>query len=134
MTNRVFFIKVDTNGDKLKKILHICQIYFENRQKLLIKTDSLEAASFIDDFLWKSPADGFLPHGIDSKDSFLSITHGEENPNQATSCFNLTKGALISSNFGKIYEFDDKTSIEKERSTEFRFQSYKKCGIPIASY
>jgi len=134
VTNRVFFIQVKTNSEKLKKILELCQTHFENRQKLLIKTDTIEAARFLDDFLWKNPTDGFLPHGIEETDSFISITKSDTNPNQAYCCLNLTSSPLLNTNFSKIYEFDDKSSLEKQRISEFRFQTYKKSLIPIASY
>ena len=136
MISRVFLIPVQTSTDKLKTILEICQDHFGRHQKLLIKTDSLQASRYLDDFLWKTPREGFLPHSIGLKektDDCICITHTKENLSGANSCLNLTKEPLLPPSFAKIYDFDDKTSTEKERLSQFRFQMYKKSGIPITS-
>ncbi len=133
MISRVFIAEVKTSKEKLKVIFDLCQTHFDNRQKIVIKTESKEASLYLDDFLWKSSPESFLPHGIDSNE-LISITHEEGNPNQATICLNLTKNPLIGAPFSKIYELDDKTSVEKARLSEFRFQMYKKSAIPVASY
>lgn len=136
MISRVFLVTVETPSDKLQKILEICEDHFDRHQKLLIKTDSLQASRYLDDYLWRTPRESFLPHSIGVKekiDDCICITHTGENLNEATCCLNLTKEALIPPSFTKIYDFDDKTSVEKERLSQFRFQMYKKSAIPITA-
>lgn len=125
---QVYFLHVADNAAKLKKLCAAVHSHFIKRDKILIFVPSSEAASYIDQLLWKMPEESFIPHAIangPTKEQ-IAITTSLSNINQATTLINLT-GAMHP-NPGPadtIYELYDSTSKEKEELSRIKQNDYR---------
>lgn len=134
---RVLFFEVKTPGEKVRKIPEIAAEFFTKNEKLLIYSPESNILQYIDDLLWKSPEESFLPHQITSTkcQDMIILTDQISNPNEANSIFNLSKDALLSpmEHISKIYEFDDHSDPQKKELSEKRYAAYRKAGFAITS-
>lgn len=131
MTKQVIFLKAANNREKLEAIVSICQKHFLNRDHLLIHMQDKTAAEYLDQLLWRTPEESFLPHCLTAHDSKepLVITTIPRNLNHATILFNLcSKPSTLAHEFNLIYELMDTTTLEKQTASEERLNAYKQMG------
>lgn len=131
---RVCFIQVMDNASKLKKLCDIVQTHFLKKDVILITAPSIQAAEYIDQLLWRSPEESFIPHAIVSHASKekIAITTSPSNVNQANVLINLL--AVTHPNPGLvdvIYELLDLTSQDKIEVARQKREIYMKAGHQI---
>jgi DNA polymerase III subunit chi len=126
-TPRVIFISVKDNNSKLNVICQTVQNLFIQKKAVLILVPNEEAASYVDQLLWRLPEESFLPHRIafNPTNEPVVITTKAENMNQAHVLFNLCPNASpIYRDFETIYELDDRTHPTKEQLSQQRKAFY----------
>ncbi len=135
-TQKVIFITVSQNREKLKKIQQIVTKHFNAKVPLLILTPNSTASEYVDQFLWNTPIHSFIPHSISTSisEDLICITHRDNiNPNKAKRLLNLTGNPLISPDFNKIYDFDDNSSKNTQNLSQKKIESYRKEKFAIIS-
>lgn len=107
---------------------------FTQGKRILINTPSPEASHYLDELLWNTPVDSFLPHEIAHQITTvpIAITQKQENINQAHILINLCP--QINPNhksFQKIYELWDLTHPSKEKESQQRKSAYEELNISL---
>ena len=120
-------IQVQTNPQKLTKIVMQATEHFKRGESLQILVENDLSREYIDKLLWTHPPDSFLPH-----DGEL-ISIGQKLDPNASHYFNLTADALTSIDAGVIYEFDDQSSPHKQEAFKRRYHAYKRAGFAIVA-
>jgi DNA polymerase III subunit chi len=128
----IIFLSVANNATKLEKICSTVYQHYEQKERVLITVPSQEAALYIDQLLWRSPEESFLPHLITETPSEepVVITTVLRNLNQAKILLNLCPEASgIASEFSRVYELLDlthpsKEKLSRERQAAYRAQTY----------
>lgn len=131
MINRpsVILLNVKKSYEKLIKIVKISNYHFQNEKRLLFLVSDKKSQQFIDDFLWREPSFGFLPHGIfPSKDI---ITISQKVSDDIFYIFNLTPEPIKEISNQIIYEFDDQSDPKKASISKKKFKFYKKEKVAI---
>lgn len=134
MTSRVNFFLVKENSAKLNLIQRSATHYFGLGIPLLFLVPNEESASYVDDFLWKFPPEGFLPHSILKKPSkdLIGITTIHENFNQAKVLFNLCPDfSPLSKSISLIFDFMDETHPLKHQQSLQRKEKYLEEGFKV---
>lgn len=132
-TQIVFFSVQDTQ-DKLAKLCAIAKGHFEKNDPLLVMTADEKARNFVDELMWRVPADSFLPHTASDMPcrDLIAITSSRQNTNQARTIFNLTPEPLFFEELGlTIYEFEEHISEQRRKSSEARYRAYRDRGYSI---
>lgn len=133
-STRVIFFQVNDNANKLKKIIEMAHFHFGKNEPLLIFVEEEKGEKFVDELLWKTPAESFLPHTVSNEPTkeLIVITKSKNNLNQARVAFNLCPTSLFLNEPLKIiYEFEDLTAPVKKNFSSQRFDAYKKAGFSI---
>jgi len=129
----IFFVSVKDNSIKQQSLCTLVHKHFERGERILIATPSAEAASFVDQLLWRWPDDSFIPHTIvDSSTSKepIVITTSRENVNQAHILINLCSEICENrGSFRRIYELLDLTHPLKEQNSQKRKSGYQSFGF-----
>ncbi len=136
MNHKVIFLLVKDLKQKLTKLVSIVHYHFSHKEHLLLITSDLKATSYLDNLLWETPQDSFLPHIITDKpcEELIVLTQEKKNLNGAKYIFNLSPTPLFLPKPPKIiYEFEDLTSLPKQLLSKKRFQAYKEAKYPIES-
>ena len=131
---KVVFLRVTDNQTKLRRITTTAQLHFEKGERVLILVPNDKAASFIDDLLWSSPKESFLPHSyaLNDCDEQIAITHGDENLNKATIAINLCRESIKNpERFERIYELYDQSEEAKEKLSKQKILDYQKLGCHL---
>lgn len=135
MKMEVKFLRVKDNTIKLQRLCQIIQGHFRKGEAVLITVPSDDVANYVDQLLWRMPAEGFMPHGIahgPTKD-LIAITKTSNNVNQAKIVFNLRSEAISHlENISTAYELLDQTSPEKEEASRQRMTAYQARSLPIS--
>lgn len=138
MLPQVFFYQVDTLPHKLLGIYRICYHLFSKGERLVIRVLDKKAASFVDELLWKSPPESFLPHECvegGKSESPVVITMKEGSPNDAPHLLNLTPLPVESlGNWRSLYELEDRTNPEKREASHHRFRHYTQKGCATSTF
>jgi DNA polymerase IIIc chi subunit len=133
---KVIFISVKDNHAKVQAILRIAHHYFSQGIRLLFSVASDETARYLDELLWKSPPESFLPHAILSQPALepIAITTSEKNVNQAPILFNLCPEANHLAQSCKVtYEYFDETHASKLEQSIKRKEIYTLQGLECVS-
>lgn len=131
---RVCFLRVTDNISKLQKLQVAIQSHFLKNDKILITVPSNEAASYIDQLLWRIPDESFLPHAIINYPSkeHIAITTTYSNVNQASILINLLPTLHPNPiRVTLIYELLDMTSKEKDVISRQKQFSYVNLGYQV---
>lgn len=102
-----------------------------NGERVMIATPSQAASNFIDEFLWKQPKEGFLPHLCPTApcDDPIIISNKSTNLNKAQVLINLCSGVSpIADQFTVVYELWDETDADKKLLSEKKFNAYRNSG------
>jgi len=124
---RVIFFQIHNNRSKLEKITQLSKEHFLKKENFLLMVSDLSSAEYVDELLWKLPAESFLPHFVASKsiEEKVVITPKRENLNQAKYIFNLCPTPLLWENAKIIYEFEDLTQSGKQMLSRKKYEAYK---------
>lgn len=136
MKPQVIFYTIQNSREKLKKITEISYNYFLKKEPFLIFVADAKALSYLDDFLWSYPQEGFFPHTPSNQKTtdIVTITTTRENLNHAKFILNLCPSPLLfDPPIQKIYEFEDLSSPIKQNFSQTRFRSYRQAGYSIES-
>lgn len=131
----IFFLKVADNSSKLKRLCDVIQEHFLEGVHIQISVPSAEAATYIDQLLWRLPEESFLPHFIvhEKSSAQIVITTKPENLNKATILFNLCPEVPpMSDFFEKIYDLYDETQPSKLALSQQRQSAYQAAGHSIS--
>lgn len=128
MQPSIIFLRVADTKTKLMRICNAIHQNFTQGKKILIHTPSPQASQYIDELLWSSPIESFLPHEIVHQKTTIpvAITQQQENLNEAQILINLCPH--IHPNypaFQKVYELWDLTHPTKEKESEQRKNAYE---------
>lgn len=134
---KVVFFPVKDTSTKLSKICQTALSHFEKKEHFLIIAANHTALDFIDHLLWRLPEESFLPHtmtDMPSKD-LICLSLEKTNINQASYVFNLLSEPLfMQDDYVKtIYEFEDMTSPDKQKSSKERYMAYRASDCLISS-
>lgn len=135
MKTKIHFFPIKKNQEKLQIIANQVQDNFNKEKKLLIHVPNEAAAKFVDELLWKTPADSFIPHSIVNAASseFICISENHlQNLNQASCLINLCIDASpIYHKFEEIIEFFDETTPDKLHQSKKKVQDYRNLGLDV---
>lgn len=123
----VVFLDVKSSSEKLQTLSSTVQRHFLQGDRITIAVQNEEAASFIDQFFWKNPPEGFLPHCIatEATGEQVVIVVGDNNLNNATILINLrTQICTRIEEFACIYELFDRSTPDKEQLSQAKKLSY----------
>src|SRR5437870_5041084 len=122
---KIVFFPVRKIQSKLLKIVEVAHHHFNRKESLLITTLDQGALKFLDELLWKTPEESFLPHVIADEpcQELIVITNQRKNLNEASYIFNLSPTPLLFGNPKIIYELEDFTSPNKHLLSQKRFEA-----------
>ncbi len=129
--SKVIFIPVQDNNAKRQALIIMAQRFFTNKMRLLFSVANDEVARYVDELLWKSPPESFLPHSVIMRPhpEPIAITTLLENLNAATVLFNLRPEANpLVSQFAFTYDLFDTTHPDKLAQSQLRKESYLQEG------
>jgi len=130
-TPTIIFLNVADNATKLKKLCETVRGHFSAKEKILIAVSSDEAASYIDQLLWRMPEESFMPHITSEKKSneHIVITKSNENINGANVYINLRAEIPASmTGYHLIYDLLDLTHPTKADQSRKRQDAYQTSG------
>ncbi|MDE3055141.1 MAG: DNA polymerase III subunit chi [Verrucomicrobiota bacterium] len=132
-TCRILYFSVRSVQEKLVHIAKRSRLHFQKKEVFLIFVEDEKGEAFIDEWLWKFPAEGFLPHKIVSEPSSepIAITRVKKNLTGAKWAFNLCSTPLLLPGFRIIYDFEDHSTQSKESLSALRFSSYQQAGYTL---
>jgi DNA polymerase-3 subunit chi len=131
---QIIFLQVATVEEKLNAICKTVQQHFKSRENLLITVHDAASATFIDQLLWKTPVESFLPHLISTQPTKepVVITTVPRNLNQAQILINLCPDCSpILTQFQRVYELWDLTHPAKTAAAEQRYKTYQEAGFDV---
>jgi DNA polymerase-3 subunit chi len=111
----------------------------ERQYRIIVKAGSIERLEALNNSLWTSDPDSFLPHGMikdgHEADQPVWLTTEDDNPNQATVLV-LTDGATSAAvgNFDlccEIFDGNDDAAVAAARE---RWKTYKDKGYSLAYF
>lgn len=125
---QVTFHPVKSNADKLKVISELVGEAFAAGHKILITVPSPEAATYIDQLLWRMPEESFVPHVVAAKavpNRIVIAVNPAENFNQAQVLVNLSPTVSpIVDQFAFVRELLDETDATKAEQSAQRQAHY----------
>lgn len=127
---RILLIQTKNKQSILKHVLEISKKYFIQKSFLQILVKDEQSGRFIDDFLWKEPKEGFLPHELSNSASIepIVITEKMTPVNNALTVLNLTSEVISDPHFQTIYEY---ALLATPRIQKEKIQGYKSQGHQI---
>lgn len=135
MKNKVLFYPVKDNPAKIQLICNKAHESILHEKRLLIFVPNIEAAQYVDNLLWKTPIDSFIPHTIAqtaSKEWIVITYQNSDNLNQAEWLLNLCHSLHPAYHqFQEVYELLDETNGEKKDLSQKRIEAYKTLGTPV---
>lgn len=123
---QIIFFSVKTAAAKLAKITQTAKLHFHHSDPLLFLVPDENAWKFLNQLLWTTPPESFLPHP-----SRLIHIRLHLDP-QVPHVFNLCPQSIPHDGLKTIYELEDHSSPDRKALSEARYQSYKSLKLPIA--
>lgn len=124
----VQFLTVSDHASKLQQVCAVIHKHFMKSDFILIAVPSPEAAAYLDQLLWKTPEESFLPHVVahGPTQERVVITTASTNINKAKVLVNLLPTIHPEAHtFHLIYELLDLTSKEKEEVSRKKEAHYR---------
>lgn len=134
MSCRVVLFQVSDPRKKVLRLLETARHHFEKKEPFSIFVEDEKALLYVDQLLWSTPEESFLPHTPTDKPigDLLVITREKKVFNGAKAVFNLcSTPLLIEGPFRILYDFEDLTTPSRAKLSNLRFEAYKKNGYPI---
>lgn len=132
MHPEIHFLRVTDTTTKLNRIVSTVYEHYLAGERVVIFVPNEQAATYIDELLWRMPIDGLLPHLIaeGSTEERVVITLSERNINRAKIALNLCPGLCKElETFEKVYELSDQTDPKKAKHSQEKLLGYQKLGI-----
>ena len=131
---KAIFFQVHTAQDKIARIIEAARFHFLKKEHLLFFVEDDRALRYIDDLLWSTPRESFLPHKILStpEKELIGITKEKLNLNESKIAFNLCLTPLLL-DIPHVYDFEDTSSPNKQMLSQIRFSAYKSAHFFIES-
>lgn len=122
---KITFLKVHDNGKKIQRLVDVIHHHFYKGDRILVVVPNAAAGKFIDDLLWSTPPESFLPHVMTDvpNPEQLVITQKKENLNRCSVVVNLSAG-IWEESVENLYELMDRTSKEKEILSQNKINQY----------
>ena len=121
----VTFLKVHDNKTKIQRLLEVIHHHFYKGDRILIMVSNATAANYINELLWSTPPESFIPHIMTDASSMeqLVITQKKNNVNRSSVVVNLSS-EIWEESIEHLYELMDTTSKEKETLSRQKVQHY----------
>ena len=125
MKSKVTFLKAHTPQEKLKILQETVQTLFLSGKRFTLIAPNEEALRYLDNFLWNTPPESFLPHQISSKptEEIVVLTTQQENFNRSHACINVSMKPIIA-DFAEVFELLDYTTPAKAEQSDLKLKSY----------
>ncbi len=129
----VHLIPVNSAKEKVFILTQLAAQHFQEKEPLLIIVPDEKALTYVDELLWKEPADSFVPHFSSHIpcSSLITITTIKENLNAAKHALNLTHDPLFCDGLTTLYEFDGQTKGPSRAALEARYHAYREKGFTL---
>lgn len=130
----ITFWQVTDVKQKLGLICQLVQQHFLQAERVLIAVPNDAAARFVDQLLWTSPPDSFIPHAVTAAPlaAAVVITCAPHNLNQAQILINLCPGiSPFLEEFRVVHELMDETDSSKQQLSLERKALYEATGKTI---
>lgn len=123
----IIFIPIEDSRTKIVLLCQKIQEQFLEGKTILIRTPTQEAAEFLNNKLWSTPPENFVPHLIahEKTNALVVLTPSTENLNGADTLFNLT--ATIPpdlSLYKTVFELYDTTQPDKQMQSDEKKRAY----------
>ena len=131
---QVTFWQVANNQEKLATVCRLAHIHFARAERILIVAPNEAATHYLDQLLWTSPAESFLPHTVSVHPiaAAVVITTVLQNLNQAKILMNLCPVAsAFAKEFREVHELLDKTDPSKYQLSKDRHHAYQTWGLDL---
>lgn len=131
---KVCLIRVETVQEKLAQICATVTHHFHRGERWLLLADHQRSIDYIDELLWRFPADSFLPHVATDQPVHepIVLTTRQENLNRATVAFSfLTSPPRLINGIHTLFDLDDQTTPEKGRASLKRREEYVRNGFSL---
>ena len=135
MKGAVTFFQVVDVKQKLETICTLVHRHFVRAERVLIAAATREAAVYLDQLLWSSPPESFLPHMLaeESVEAAVVITTAPLNLNRAKVLLNLCPAASsMAHDFELVYELLDGTDQKKQQLSLERQRHYESAGFTVS--
>jgi DNA polymerase-3 subunit chi len=122
---KITFLKVHDNQKKVQRLVEVIHHHFYKGDRILVVVPNAAAGKFIDDLLWSTPPESFLPHVMTEAPTAeqLVVTQKRENLNRSAVVINLTAG-IWEESVDILYELMDRTSKDKEILSQNKINQY----------
>ena len=120
-----------------RQLFEIVERAYNQRQSVLIFSQTAERAAALDRVLWILKQEAFIPHKVISEDSAdaevrVAIVTSEINPIQAGTLIADGHCSLdFASRFDSIHEFVNRSSAAVHQACRDRFRDYRARQIPV---
>lgn len=137
MVPKIFFTSLKTPAEKVRFLIKVVSDHYLKNHKMIIFTQDLKTAQFVDNLLWSEPKESFLPHFMSQSliDEKIVITCEKSNLNEAKIALNLTGQPLnpIDLKLHTIFEIEDLSALEKAALFKKKLLVYQKSKLTIIS-
>ncbi len=130
----VVFLSVADNKSKLGKLINTIHEHYAKGQRVLVRVPDEKAAAFLDEHLWRSPPESFLPHEVthEKSDEAVIITTADRNLNEAPILVHLCpEPSAMPLRFQLIYDLKDETLLERLEASRLRARDYQTRGFSL---
>lgn len=131
---QITFWQVTDVKQKLDLLCRLVQHHFLQAERVLIAVPNDAAARFVDQLLWTSPPESFIPHAVTEIPlaAAVVITCAPSNLNEAQILINLCPGiSPVLEKFRMIHELMDETDSSKQQLSIERQTRYEAMGKTI---
>lgn len=134
---KVIFFTIKDASQKLKVLVKTVTSHFVKKEKIQIVVPDQNALDFVDNLLWSSPKESFLPHSKEALLPYqdlvffsLPLPSLEEYPivfNLCQTPFPVTPSLKI------LYELEDLSHPQKAATFQGKFKEYQKSGFTLCA-
>ena len=131
----VTLFSLEKKSDATQRIVSICKKAVEKKIFLQIICPQEKTIDFLDNLLWQTPFDAFLPHAKEKELTLepILLTLNTEIQKPFTHILWLNQTPPPNSlKWVHLYDFDDRSSPESAKNSLERYHFYKKSGCKIS--
>ena len=131
----VTLFSIQKKSDAAMRILTICQKAFEKKIFLQIICPQEKTIEYLENLLWQTPADSFLPHALDHEWTrepiLLTLKTQIQKPFTHILWLNHVPPP-IQLKWIHLYDFDDQSSAQSREKSSARYHFYRESGCKIS--
>lgn len=122
---KITFLKVQDNTKKIQRLLEVVHHHFYKGDRIQIVVSNITAGNYINDLLWSSPPESFIPHVMTEAAvaDQVVITQSREKLNRSSVVINLAS-EVWEHTVDYLYELMDMTSKDKEAGALRKIKIY----------